>query len=165
MNSTGIRFGIIGGLLSILFSLTMHFTGLYLNRGVGSFGYLLVIGIVVMSIHFFKQNECNGRMTFKEGFWNAMRTSLIMSLIASLWLFVYVKAINPNFLAEINNLQYEELVKQKMPEEQIEVAMEMAKKFTTLPVLFVSGLIMYIMVGTITGAITSAIMKNKTNDE
>jgi uncharacterized membrane protein len=103
-------------------------------------------------------------MTFKEGFWAGMRATLIFSLIGSIWMIIFIKFISPDFINTMKQMQMDEMIKKGMTDEQIEVAMPMINKFMTLPFMFIIGFITYTFIGTITAAISSGIMKNRSSD-
>ncbi len=162
MNSSPIRSAIIGAFIVIILALIFHFTGFSYNKVASSSGYLILIISVVLGIHLFKNNDNNKLMTFKEGFWAGMRTTLIFTLICCIWMVLYIKVINPEFMSVIKQKQLDELINRGMTDEQIEASMPMMNKFMSVPFLFISAFMMYTVIGMIVTLITSAIMKNRT---
>ena len=164
MNSSPIRIAIVGALIVIIYGLLLHFTGNSYNKSLTNLSNIIVIPTIALGIYFFKKNDNNGVMTFKEGFWAGMRATLIFSLIGSIWMIIFIKFISPDFINTMKQMQMDEMIKKGMTDEQIEVAMPMINKFMTLPFMFIIGFITYTFIGTITAAISSGIMKNRSSD-
>jgi|688.fasta_scaffold157707_2 putative effector of murein hydrolase len=164
MNSSPIRIAIVGALIVIIYGLLLHFTGNSYNKSLTNLSNIIVIATIALGIYFFKKNDNNGVMTFKEGFWAGMRATLIFSLIGSIWMIIFIKFISPDFINTMKQMQMDEMIKKGMTDEQIEVAMPMINKFMTLPFMFIIGFITYTFIGTITAAISSGIMKNRSSD-
>jgi putative effector of murein hydrolase len=164
MNSSPIRIAIVGALIVIIYGLLLHFTGNSYNKSLTNLSNIIVIATIALGIYFFKKNDNNGVMTFKEGFWAGMRATLIFSLIGSIWMIIFIKFISPDFINTMKQMQMDEMIKKGMTDEQIEVAMPMINKFMTLPFMFIIGFITYTFIGTITATISSGIMKNRSSD-
>jgi c-di-AMP phosphodiesterase-like protein len=158
---TGVKFGIIGALIVIIWSLIAHFAGLSYNNWVSWISTLLQVIIFVLSCVNFKKTEGQGYMTLGEGMKNGVQTALIMAVIGTIWGIVYVKFINPEFMQHIMDMQITEMEKKGMEDEQIDQAMKIMKIFTSLPMLIIFGMLGTLFWGTITTLITSAIIKKE----
>lgn len=165
MNSSPIRIAIIGALSIIIFGLIAHFTGNSYSKFISYITYLIVVITILLSIYFYKKNDMHDIMTFKEGFWAGMRATLVFSLIGCIWMIVFIKIINPEFMSVMKSMQLDEMTKNGMSDDQIEKAMPMIEKFMSLPILFITAFIMYTVIGTITSAIASAVMKNRSEND
>ena len=165
MKSSPIKIAIIGALCIIIYAMLLHFIGQAFNRGLTSLSYIIVIATIVFGIYFYKKNDMNDSMTFKEGFWAGFRATLILALIGCLWLVLYIKVVNPDFMTSMKQMQLDQLTKQGLTDEQIDAAMPMMDKFMSIPFMFISGFMMYTLLGTITAAIASAVMKNRNQSD
>ncbi len=165
MKSSPLKIAIIGSLLVIIFALIMHFTGNSYNKAVSYITYLIVVGTIVMSIYLYKKNDMNDSMSFREGFWAGMQATLIFAVIGCIWMVVYIKVVNPEFMSVMKQMQMDEMIKRGMTDDQMEKALPMMEKFMSLPFMIVSALVMYSVFGAITSLITSAILKNRSSNE
>lgn len=163
---TIIRYGLIGGLVFIVYSLIGNITGMT-SPGAG-FGMLAVnlvislgiyVGIMVLAIQRFRDQENGGFISFGKAFGIGLGAALIAGILSSAFTYIYVTAIDPSFfdtMIDETSKLYERL---GMSEEQIEQAMAQAKKSFTPMGLVRQALIGNVIMGAIVAAIVGAIMK------
>jgi hypothetical protein len=163
---TILRYGLIGGLVFIVYSLIGNLTGMT-SPGAG-FGILAVnllislgiyVGIMVVAIRSFRNQENGGFISFGKAFGIGLGAAVIAGILSSAFTYIYVTAIDPSFfdtMIEDTALMYERL---GMSEEQIEQAMAQVKKIYTPVGIVRQALIFNVIMGAIVAAIVGAIMK------
>lgn len=138
---TGIRYGVILGLISVAYFLVLVLSGVNTADGwVRWSGFIFNAALVVLGQIYFRQNG-NDYMSFGQGMGIAFWIALISSLISSGFTVLYMTIIDPDFAQMIQDMQMESMAEQGLSDEQIEQAMKMAARFTTPPMLFVFGVI------------------------
>ncbi len=166
MNSTVIRYGLIGGLLFIIVALIGNLTGLSSPSSMTSvifnmlIGLVLFVGLMVVAIRYHRDKELGGYITFGRAFLVGLLVTLIAGTVSNLFNYFYITVIDPEYMANmVRDMQgmYEGF---GMSEEQIEQAMARVQNMTPGRIML-QGLIGQIVMGSIVAAIVGAIMKRK----
>ena len=158
--STALRYGLIVGLISVIYSLILSLTDNSMNRALSSISYLFIIGGMVMAFKYFKEHN-GGFMRYGQGLGIGTLMSLIAGFITSLFMYIYVKFIDTTLMdraMEMQRAQMEEAG--TMSDEEIEMAIEMGSKFSTPELAFVSAIIGLIIVGFLMSLVIAAAMRN-----
>jgi len=160
------RYGVIGGLIFVVYGLLGNIIGfarpsagmmsLALN-GLISLG--LYIGLMVIAIRHYRDNENGGVVTFGRAFLVGLGIALIVAVFNTLFSYIYMNFIEPDYLEttvrEIES-RYESL---GMSEEQIETMMVEAQKNMSPGKMVIQGVLFSGIFGAIVAAIVAAIMK------
>lgn len=164
---TAVRFGLIGGLIFIVYSLIANLTGLSIPNSLGKvfFGLALVLAIsiafVVYVIRHHREKDLGGYISFKRAFLLSFVTMLIASIISGVFSMIYVAFIDPSFLDAVIDGTEEMMTNLGAPAETIETQMaEMREKMTVVGMLK-QGLMNGIIGGAVISLIVAAIMKKK----
>jgi CDP-diglyceride synthetase len=155
-----VKFGIICGIVSILYATIINITGNQANKTLSWFGLVIIVTTLVFAFRTFK-NSNNGFMTLKEGFGIGAIISIISTLLSVIYTYIYTKFIDPDYFEVIKELQQDELAKQGIPDEQIEQSMKIIEKFMTPEIISVTALVTSIIGGLIISVIVAAIMKKE----
>jgi Protein of unknown function (DUF4199) len=156
----GIKWGLILGLVLIIYSLVLQMMGLETHQGLGMVSYLFIAGGFFLAFKEFKE-ENEGYMEFGEGFKIGGISTLIFAIFSSVFLYVYLKLIDDSMLQKILDKQYDEMEAKGMAEEQIDQAMEITSKFITHEWIPVFGFIGTVFMAGILCMIMAAIFKKK----
>ncbi|PKQ70593.1 DUF4199 domain-containing protein [Raineya orbicola] len=152
----GFRYGIIYGLTSIAISLITIIADLQQNFAITLLNIFVLVAFLVIPMRYFKsQNE--GFMSFGQGMGIGSIVSALSNFILGLFILVYYRFIAKHKFEEILEKARESWEKAGMKEEQ----MQMAEKFTTPEVMFVSTLIGGTIFGILISLIVSAVLQKK----
>lgn len=159
--SVGIRFGLIGGVISIAYFLVLVVAGVNMAQGYWNWiGYIITIILLFFAHKQFKENT-DGFMSYGQGISIAFWMGLIAAVISSIFTYIYVKFIDTSFTQMIHDAQVEAMEAKGMPEEQIEQAMKFASMFTTPEALLIMGLIFGVIGTIIIGLIVTIFTQKK----
>jgi hypothetical protein len=159
--STGMRYGVISGVIGVAFFLILTVAGVNISSGYWSWlGYLITAVIVFLAHQYYKQNT-DGFMSYGQGVQIALWMGLIGSVISSIFTYIYVKFIDSSFTEMIKEKQIEEMQKNGMSDEQIDQAMQFASMFTTPEAMLIFGLIFGVIGTVIIGLIVSIFTQKK----
>lgn len=161
--SVGIRYGLILGVISIVYFLVLSLSGLNPNDGWNWAGLVFTIGAIFLAHKYYKENG-DGFMPYGDGVGIGFWITLISSAISSVFTYIYVKFVDTTFMEMIRDQQMEKFQEQGMSDEQIDQAMEMAAKFSTPEMILIFGLLGGLFIGMIVVLIVTAITK-KSNPE
>ena len=151
VRNTGLRYGIILGLVSIAYFLLLVISGVNTTDGWGRWSSLLLnAGILALGQIYFRQNG-DGYMSYGQGMSISFWTGALSSLILSVFTYVYIKFIDSDFLLMMEDIQRAAMEERGMSDEQIDQAMEMVSKFSTPEWIFgfgvIGGIIGVLLVG------------------
>lgn len=121
--------------------------------------YLILFGALLFGQMQWRDKGMGGFMTYGQGFKYTLLFSLWYSIIMAIWTIVFFMVISPDMTERILELSRQQMEKDGMPEDQIEIGIEMARKFTSPAMMAVYGLIGNFVLGLLLGLITSAIAK------
>jgi len=159
VSSTAVRYGLIVGLFCVIYSFILAMLDESMNRGLGAISYIILIVGIIMAYKYFKTHN-QGFMSYGQGLGIGTLMSLIVGLLASIFMYVYVKFVDSEMMNRAMEMQRVEMEKRGMDDAQIEQAMEMADKFTSPELLIVFGTLGFVFFGFIFSLIIAAIMKN-----
>lgn len=106
-----------------------------------------------------RDKQLGGFITLGRGLGLGTLAAFISSALNAVFSILYMTVINPGFQDQMKEAMTSQYEKQGMNEEQIEMAISIAEKFTSPGVMFVSALIMGTLIGAVISLIVAAIMK------
>jgi formate/nitrite transporter FocA (FNT family) len=134
-------------------------------------GYgVMIAGIVIAQLQFRKIQ--GNVMTYGQALRNWCLTMLFASVITGFFTYLLYALIDPSLQEQLRLAIEEQIVKQgRVPEDQIDTAVEMASKFQKPPMMFLMGIFGGTFIGLIISLLTSIftqrkpllILKNKGN--
>ncbi|MEQ8580674.1 MAG: DUF4199 domain-containing protein [Marinoscillum sp.] len=158
IKSVAIKYGLISGLIGIIFFLVIDFAGLSGNQSVSWIGILFTAVIMYFAQKEFIK-EGDGYMNYGEGLGLGTLMSLVSAVISSIFTYIYVSFVNPQFIENIRQAQVIAMEEEGMSDAQIEQAMKISENFTGPTGLLIFGLIGGVFVGFLISLIISAITK------
>ncbi len=159
VKQVAIKWGLILGITSIVLFLSIYFGGLMGESWTGWFGPIISIIVMYLAHKEFK-DQGNGFMSYGQGLGLGTLMSAISGVISSIFSYIYIKFINPEYLVELLDISRAQMEDSGQGEDQVEVAMEMTEKFMTAEITAGIGLLGAIFIGFIIALIVSAITKN-----
>lgn len=157
--STGIRYGLILGVISIAYFLIITLSGIGMQGAASYASYLFIAVIIFLGHKYYKENG-NGYMSIGQGVGIGFWTGLISSVISSIFTYAYIKFVDSGFMDAIKDKQIEEMEKKGMSADQIDQAMKIAGAFTTPEAILIFGIVGGIIISIIIGLIISIFTKN-----
>lgn len=163
VKSVSLKYGLILGIISIVFFLIAALTGDPTSSIWQWVGVLFTIVLIVMAHREFKK-EGDGFMTYGQGLGVGTLVALISSVISAIFMYVYIKFIDDNYLANMQQMQIEQMEAQGMTEEQIEMGLKISETMSSPEMLVVFAILGGVFFGFLISLIVSAFTKN-TNPE
>lgn len=155
---TALKWGVIIGIISILYSTAIMVSGQIGNQVLSYPIYLIIaVGIYLAMNDFKKENQ--GFMSYGQGLGLGTLMSAISGLISSFFSMAYMKFIDPTITDQIMKKAVDDMEKKGIPDDQIEKAMEISKMFMNPGAMFVMGLLGAVLIGFILSLIVAAIVK------
>ncbi len=156
---TASRYGLIGGVIGILYSVLMWALNIELS---GLIQTLIQIAIFVLilylAIQYHRDKVQGGFIKFGRGFRIGFLTSLIMGLLGMIYMFLFVFVIDTGFIQEMIDKARAQMEEKGQSEEEIETGIKYMKYFVNeyiMPVwVLVGNLFWGVMVSLVVSGIT-----------
>jgi hypothetical protein len=149
--SVGLRYGLLVGLVSIIFSFVLFVTQAD-QSPVRWLGLVILIGGMVMAHNAYKQAN-DGFMNYAEGLGIGALMSVVSGVLSTAFSYVYMGRIMDTTRAKME-------AQGNMTDDQIDQAMTMAQKFSSGGWMVLFGILGSLLFGFLIALVVSAITKN-----
>ena len=153
--STGVRYGLIGGLIGVAYFLVLTTLGVDMQNGPLRWAGLLITLVIVILAHNYYKANGDGYMTFGQGVGIGFWMGLVSSIISSLFTFIYAQFIDPSFISNIREKAIADMEAQGQSQEAIDRAMPFVEMFTSPTAILFMGLLMGIIMSVVIALIVS----------
>lgn len=154
------KFGIIISIISIAFSLLLHFMDLtYSGSSVPQIlNYVVSAVCIIIAIVSFRSTNDN-KLTIKQAVKLGTATALISGVIAVLYLLLFSNVIEPDFVERLGNEVTAKQMAERFPQmtaDQIQQQVDMQTKFfwVSYPFILIFSCFYGLIIGLITGLFT-----------
>jgi len=153
--------GVIIGLVSIVYSVILYMLDQTLNRALGYAGLIILIAGLAIAMKSYRDNVLDGILPFGKAFGFGMLIVLVSALIGGIYGYLLYTVIDPDLVGKLMDFQAEKMLEQGLSEDQVEQTLEVTKRFISPAFIFVSGLIMNLLMGAVLSLIIAAIFKKE----
>ncbi|WP_203296366.1 DUF4199 domain-containing protein [Luteirhabdus pelagi] len=157
-----LNYGLILALGTIAVSVIVYAVGMHLEQPwwQSVLNLLIMIACIVMGLKAFKR-EGDGFLSLGDALKTGLAISLIAGLIGSIFTYIFVTVIEPEFVSQMLEVTREKMVEDNpnMTQEQMDMAMDMTGKFMSPWIMFAMGLIASLFFGFIVSLVAGLIMK------
>lgn len=160
VKSISTKWGLINGLLSIIFFVIIDFSGMAGNQSLSWIGIAIFIALLVLAHKEFK-NEGDGYMSFGQGLGIGTLIAVVSSLISSVFTYIYVSFINPNMIEVILEKSISDMEKAGRSQAEIDQAMPYVEMFTSPTAMLLMGIFIGILFGFIASLLVTIFTKNQ----
>jgi len=157
------NFGAIAGFAIIIVTVLLYFLNISQNLAVSVIVYAILIITIVVGTRFLRDKIQNGNITYGRALGSGTMISLFASVIIAFYMFVFLKFIDPGEIDKIFSLMEDKMYQQGLPQEQIDMAIEMSRKFTTPFTIALGTIFSYGLWGFLFSLVTSAFIHKKSN--
>ncbi len=153
--------GVILAIVLIIYSVLLYILDLSTNKSLGYITYLFLIVGLWWFTKSYRDNNLGGNISYGQALGYATIIIVVAALISSIYSYVFLKYIDPSLIDKMAALGEEEMLKQGMSDEQIEMTQSMSKKFMKPGLMNIMGFLGTVLIGFIIALITSAIVKKE----
>jgi len=162
---TGLKYGVILALISILITVILYVTGMLTNPMassiLGMLSLVAYIAVIALAIKSHRDQNQNGYITLGQAVGVGIITALVSAFIGGIFNYILYGFIDPGLMEELISMQEDSMAESGMPEEQIEAALQYAQMFTNPAMQVVSALCMGSCCGGVVSLIAGLILKNE----
>jgi len=164
VNKIMLTYGFYIGILSIIVNLLNYsFGNLFKPHwSVGTASAIIFIGLMVYGIREFKLNN-NGLLGLGQAIKIGLGIALVAAVVGIVYQMLLMYVIEPDYMTNIAAFQEQTMYEKfpDMPEEQLERALEMSKKFSGPGMIIAMSLAMSLLFGLVVSLIAGLIMKKE----
>ncbi len=158
---TGVYIAVVLILLSVVF----YVTGNPFSKISQYLTYPIFIGGVILAQITYKK-ALGGTLTYGQAVASGVLALVFASAISGIYSFILFKFIDPSLTEQLRIFTEEQIIKQgRVPEEQLEMAVNMATKFQTPFMMLVMSIVGGAFLGLIISLITAIFTKKNPTDE
>lgn len=156
------NYGLIMGTLLVLLSLVTYLLGVIKPPfWVSLINYAIMIGVIVWGTKKYRDEVLGGAITYGNALGFGVMISLFAGIIVAVFTFIQMTVIDPEYVTKLLAIVEEELASKGMADDQIEMAIEMQKKFMTPAFITISAIFGMVLTGFIFSLITSIFLKKE----
>lgn len=126
--------------------------------------YPIMIGGIILAQLQYKK-ALGDTLTYGQAVGVGVLAMVFASVISGLYTYLLYQVIDPSLQEQLRVYTEEQIIKQGVPEEQLEMAVNMAAKFQSPPILFAMSVAGGAFIGTIISLITAIFIKKNPSDE
>lgn len=159
-SSVAVRYGLLTGLISIIYLFLTFATGQVANQVLQWVGIIIPIGGIYLAHRAFKKLN-GGFMSYGEGLGIGTVLSLVSGIVSALFNYVYKAFIDPDVQTQTMDAmrkKFEE--KGGMTDAQIDQTLSMTAKFSTGPIGLAIGIVGALIMGVLISLVVAAFTKN-----
>ncbi|RMG81560.1 MAG: DUF4199 domain-containing protein [Bacteroidetes bacterium] len=164
---TALRIGVIGGLVSITFTLVLNLTGMSIPTSImsgilmGAIGIAITIFIGYYAIKQHRDEDLGGYISLGRAFLVGFIAIFLASLLNNLFSILYMTTIDPGYVDQVIGATEEMMSKMGAPESTIEQQLEQMRNNFTPAGMLKNGLLWGGVITAIIALIQAAIMKKQ----
>lgn len=156
------NYGLIMGAVLIILSLITYLAGVVKPPfWVSLINYAIMVGIIVWGTKKYRDEVLEGAISYGNALGLGVLITLFAGVIVAVFTYIQITIIDPDFVSKILAIAEEELVKRGMSDDQIEMALDMQKKFMTPLFMIISSLFGMVLMGFLFSLITSIFLKKE----
>ncbi len=157
------NYGVILGLSLVIYSLFIWMLGETTNKNLSFVTYIIMISGIIISTKTFRDQEQGGYITYGRGLAVGTLTCFFAGIITSFFTFLLYTVIDPGLIDRTYALMENAYYESGMNDNQVETALNLAKKFTNPFTMMVFGFIGSVFMGFVFSLITSVFLKKEEN--
>jgi hypothetical protein len=155
--------GLIIGLVGIVYTLVMWFMDLTFNRVQGYIYFVVLIFLLYYFVKSYRDNYLGGYITYGQAVAAGVIICLFSSIIGAVFSYILYTVIDPGLAAKQLAFTEELYAKRGMPQEAMDAALNMAKKFQKPAITAISAVVGGVFFGTIISLIVAIFVKKEGN--
>ncbi len=156
--------GVILGVATILISVVMYVMNLYIEKSWigGTLNFIVMVAVIIYGINEYKKSN-GGFLTLGQAIKIGVGISLIAGILGVIYQLIFMNFIEPDFMDKMMQMQYDQMMESNpdMSQAQIDMSMEMGKKFSSPWITSAIGIISSMFFGLIISLIAGLIMKKE----
>ena len=158
-----IKHGLITGGLLILYSLLTYALDMMQNRALSYVSFILMVGGMYYGTKVYRDQVLGGMISYSKAFGSAFLIGVIASLFLSVYIFFFYRFFAPEMIEVLLDQAEQEILRSRpgISDEELDMALSMATKFTSPVWLSVLGFFTNAIVSLIIGLILGLLLRRE----
>jgi hypothetical protein len=154
-----INYGVISGLALIALFVVFHYAGIKVNWLQNLLSYGLLAVLIYSGSVKYRDEHSGGFLSYGRAVWLGFLISFICGAFISFFMYLFLSFVDPETIVKALEEAESNMIDQGLTDEQIEVGMSYARRFTTPGMIMIITIFGYVIVGTIISLLTSYFVK------
>jgi len=162
----GMQFGLMLGIVLIGISLIFYILHADLQSKLPQIlSYGLMVAVLIIGIRSYRDQDLKGQISYGKSLGTGTLIALFGSVITAFYTYIFFHFIDPSMVDRILELSQQKMAERGgMTDEQVEMALNMSRKFMTPGWMFTFTILSYTFVGFVMSLIASAFLKRTTDN-
>jgi membrane-bound ClpP family serine protease len=156
-----LTWGVIIGLVMIVYSLILYMLNLMFNQALGYAGVILIIAGLAIAMKNYRDKVLDGIMPFGKAFGFGILIIIVAALLGAIFTYLLYAVIDTGLGEKLMEFTTERMLKRGVPEAQLDIVLERAERFQKPLPMAITGLITSILGGVVISLIMAAIFKKE----
>jgi hypothetical protein len=156
-----LNYGLMLGLAIIIIAVLLFIFNLHLKSYTNYIYYVFIIAFLIWGVKSYRDNSLNGVISYGKALGFSTIIVLIASLIFGIYSYLLISIIDPDYIEKMLALAEEKLLKQGIPDDQIEMGLSLQKKMMFPFLMSFFSFLGMMFWGFIIALITSAFLKKE----
>ena len=158
---SALNYGLMLGLALVIFAVLLFIFNLHLNKYLNYINYVIIIAFLIWGVKTYRDTSLNGVISYGKALGMSTVIVLIGSLIFGIYTYLLITVIDPDYIEKTLAMIEEQLLKQGMSDEQIEMGLSLQKKMMSPVLMSLFSFLGMMFWGFIISLITSAVLKKE----
>jgi len=159
--SISIQYSVILSVIVIIYGLIIYYSGLLGQKWASYVSYVFFLGVTFLAQKKLAQINGNEGLSYGKAVGLAAIIGVFTAVILVIYNFLFYKFIAPDSIQQLIDMAEQQLIDRGMPDDQIEMALEMQKKFMTPIILSLFGFVGQFIGIFVSGLITAIFTKKE----
>jgi riboflavin transporter FmnP len=160
---SALYYGLMLGLVLILFDIILWSTHLKESTIIHNLSLIIIIAGIVIGIKKYRDKINNGIISYSKALGLGTLIIFITSVVLAIYYYLFYTVIDTEAISKIIELSEEKMIETGLDDEQIDITLEMTKKFTTPFMLSIGTIFSVTFWGFIFSLIISLFLKKENN--
>ena len=160
-SKSAMNYGAMLGLILMVLTLIVYVAELYSAQWINWVSTAILIGGVILGIKRRRDNELGGFISYSSSLGYGTLVSFFAAIITAVVTFLYISYVDDGFIQFTLEKTENDMYANGMPDEQIEMAMSMTKKWVSPGIIGFTSVFITTLVGFIVSLIASAFLKKE----
>ena len=161
-NKISFTYGAICGLISIVLFLLFYFMGTDIQSKAPQYlSYAVLAIVIILGIKSYRDQDLGGNISYSKALGTGTLIALYSGLISAAFSVVFFMYIAPDMIDQIIAAAQENMVKQGLSEEQMQMGIDWTRKFMQPSWLFVFSVITNVFLGFVFSLLIAVFLKKE----
>jgi hypothetical protein len=160
-NGLLIQFGLILTIASIVYTLVVYYSGNLYSTWAQYPTYIIIAAIIFFAQKKLAEISGNEGLSYGKALGFGVMLSIVSAIFLVIFNYLFYAVIAPEAIQQGIDFAEQALLERGLPDDQVEIALEMQKKFMTTPYMVGMGLVGTVLIGLVISLITSIITKKE----